>query len=165
MNGCGMAKISWRKLSQVAIKSRSWLRFSPSKVSRYTVCTQCYTVSLDLGGYNRQPTDTAGYGPDSSALLQKDSRAELGHSVHLHTVFPRNLATARFNFKSLHPAAKFRGRRLVHSPASHLRTRPFRNSIVRIAHVCLHSAYTSNPTTLFHAARFRGRRLFQPTSL
>ena len=27
------------------------------------------------------------------------------------TVFPRNLATARFNFNSLHPAVRFRGRR------------------------------------------------------
>ena len=92
--------------------------FSLKRVSCYTVCAQCYTVSLDLGGYNRQPTDTAGYGPDLSALLQNDSRAELGHSVHLHTVFPQNLAAARFNFKSLHPAVKFRGRQLVHSPVS-----------------------------------------------
>ena len=52
-----------------------------------------------------------------------------------HTIFSRNLTTARFNFKSLHPAARFRGRRLVHSPASRLL------SMVRIARVRLHSAY------------------------
>ena len=73
----------------------------------------------------------------------------------INTVFPRNLAAARFNFKSLHPATKFRGRRLVHSPTSRLHTSSS-ISIVRIARVRLHSAYTLNPTTLFHAARFEG---------
>ena len=55
----------------------------------------------------------------------------------MNTIFPRNLAAARFNFKSLHPAARFRGWRLVYSPASRLLS----ISIVRIARVRLHSAY------------------------
>ena len=36
---CGMPKISWRKLLWVAVKSWNSWRFSPSKVSRYTVDT------------------------------------------------------------------------------------------------------------------------------
>ena len=36
-NGCGMPKISWRKLLRVAVKSRNLWRFSLSKVSHYMV--------------------------------------------------------------------------------------------------------------------------------
>ena len=37
IDGCGMPKILWRKFLQVAIKSWNSWRFSPSKVSRYTI--------------------------------------------------------------------------------------------------------------------------------
>ena len=75
------------------------------------------------------------------------------------TVFPRNLAAAIFNFKSpLHPA------RAATSPLTHLVPVHSSISIVRIVRVYLYSA-TLNPTTLFHAERFRGQRLLEPTSL
>ena len=34
-NGCGLPKISWRKLLRVAVKSQNSWRFSPSKISCY----------------------------------------------------------------------------------------------------------------------------------
>jgi hypothetical protein len=44
-----------------------------------------FSASLDLGDYNRQPTDTAGYG-DQSELLHNDGGAKLYWSLHLHKV-------------------------------------------------------------------------------
>ena len=53
--------------------------------------------------------------PRNLATLKSHIHVNAGlipiHPCKVHTVFPRNLAAARFNFKSLHPAAKFRGRR------------------------------------------------------
>ena len=43
-NGCGILKISWRKLSWVAVKLQNLCRFSASKISRYAVCSCVYNT-------------------------------------------------------------------------------------------------------------------------
>ena len=50
IDGCGILKIWWRKLLQVAVKLRNLWRFSPSKVSRYMLPSQraCRTIILWL---------------------------------------------------------------------------------------------------------------------
>ena len=44
ISGCGMPKVSWRKLSRMALEPRNLRKFSPLKVSRYTVSTM--TIGL-----------------------------------------------------------------------------------------------------------------------
>ena len=102
----------------------------------------------------------------------------MANAIFEYTVFPRNLAAARFNFKSLHPAARFQGRRDFeggdYSPLTHF-TLAFDSA--NRARVRLHYAYfeSDDPfpcgeisraafignNLLRGAARFRGRRNFE----
>ena len=80
----------------------------------------------------------------------------------MNTVFPRNLAAVRFNFKTLYHAVTIRGwldfeGGVYRDQHAHTYTASVINLFICTYNACAHTLLS----TLYHAARFQGQRDFE----